>query len=159
MGMTLPKKVSAIAGGTIAGAAAIEMTVFTGGISLSIVGGMMAGAAVSSLIHGSVKAAKREKICGKDFGVDVGVGFDTGIIGSGGVAATESLASVAVSNVAKEAFKRGAVKLGVRAAGGIVSSELCMKSGIVERATKNGVNMEMTLKPREKLLLWCSERS
>ncbi|XP_064107604.1 uncharacterized protein LOC135216332 [Macrobrachium nipponense] len=121
-GHDIAQKVSAIAGGTIAGAAGIAVTVFTGGIALPIVGGMVAGAGMSSLIHGSVKAVKREKICGKDFGVDVGVGFATGVIGGGGVAATESLASVAVSNVAKEAFKRGAVKLGVRTAGGIVSS-------------------------------------
>ncbi|XP_066957006.1 uncharacterized protein [Macrobrachium rosenbergii] len=121
-GHDIAQKVSAIAGGTIAGAAGIAVTVFTGGIALPIVGGMVAGAGISSLIHGSVKAAKREKICGKDFGVDVGVGFATGVIGGGGAAATESLAGVAVSNVAKEAFKRGAVKLGVRTAGGIVAS-------------------------------------
>ncbi|XP_066956846.1 uncharacterized protein [Macrobrachium rosenbergii] len=121
-GDDIAQKVSAIVGGVAVGTAGILVTVLTGGVALTIVGGMLAGTGISSLIHGSVKAGKREKICGKHFGADVGVGLVTGIIGGGSAVATESLASVAVSNVARDAIKRGAIKLGIRAAGGILSS-------------------------------------
>ncbi|XP_068236860.1 uncharacterized protein [Palaemon carinicauda] len=118
----IAQKISAVVGGCAVCAGGIAATVFTGGTALPIAGAMASGAGMSSAIHGLVKTWKGEKICGKDFGIDVGVGFATGIIGGGGAAATESAASVVVKNVAKEGMKRGALKLGVRTAGGIASS-------------------------------------
>ncbi|XP_064108399.1 uncharacterized protein LOC135216826 [Macrobrachium nipponense] len=121
-GHDIAQKVSAVVGGTAVGTAGILVTVLTGGVALPIVGGMLAATGISSLIHGLVKAVKREKICGKRFGADVGVGFVTGVMGGGSAVATECLASVAVSNIGKDIIKRGAINFGIRAAGGIVSS-------------------------------------
>ncbi|KAI8511523.1 NEDD4-binding protein 2 [Branchiostoma belcheri] len=121
-GHDIAQKASAITAGTLLGAGGIALTVLTGGVAIPIVGGMLAGAGISSAIHGTVKAITKKKISGKEYGVDVTVGFVTGVIGGGGVAATESVATVAAGKVVNEACKRGATKLGIRVAGGVISS-------------------------------------
>ncbi|XP_068230506.1 uncharacterized protein [Palaemon carinicauda] len=120
-GIDVIQKVGAIGLGTAAAAGGIVLSVVTGGLALPLIGGVIAGAGISSTVNGTVKAVRKEKISGSEYLTDVAIGGATGVIGGVGGKLTEGVARAAVTNVAREGCKQGVVKLGVRAAGGAIT--------------------------------------
>ncbi|XP_066957102.1 uncharacterized protein [Macrobrachium rosenbergii] len=130
------QKVGAIGLGTAAAIGGIGLTVLTGGLALPLVGGVVAGAGISSAINGTVKSVKGEKISGSEYLTDVAIGGATGVIGGVGGKITEGVARAAVTNVARETCKRGVIKLGVRAAGGAATGLASTAMGEVGNCVK-----------------------
>ncbi|XP_066286603.1 uncharacterized protein [Branchiostoma lanceolatum] len=120
------QKLASITGGAVLVVGGAALAVGSGGTALPVLGGMVGGAGLSSTIHGAVKAGKGEKISAGDYFVDVGVGFVTGAVGSGGAIVTEkiaeNLATTVATEVSKEACVQGGTKLAVRMTGGAASS-------------------------------------
>lgn len=115
------QKAGAIGLGTLAAIGGTAVTIMTGGAALAIAGGAIAGAGLSSAVKGTVDTINREKISGSEYLADVAIGGATGLVGGVGAKLTEGAARAAVTNIAREGCKRGAIKLGVRTLGGVAT--------------------------------------
>ena len=103
------------------GVGGIALTVATGGLAALLIGGVMAGAGISSAWNGTEKVIKRERINGKSYAWNVVFGAATGLVTGGMGVGGEAIATNVVKSSATEFAKVGAQKLALRTAAGAVS--------------------------------------